>query len=649
MALQYTQAAHVLDQLEARRGGIKTLVFQSDFAKKKLVYAMVAETLKYSGVIEALLRDLYTRGNGHSDQHWNDDQATRGIFDADNKWVVRVMVHDLLFAGRRTIQSGGRGDGYGGELDALKTSLTRERDGLEELLAKRMDSAGVKTRKELIPERLRGGKHGGAGLPRYARVNTLKTTTKEVQDIFDPVKRALAKAERKRLWHAANGGGGAGGAAASSGASGKMAKKNKKAKNSAKDSSITAERIEALQSNPATAKPSLDLHVRDLLRFPSGRDLHDHPLVQAGALILQDKSSCFSAQVLADSLLSETRPERRDFARMDMIDACAAPGNKTSHLAALVALMCEPATPSSSSASASASAVASAPVKTLPTIFAFDKSPPRLGVLQRRMKEAGADHIVQSTLQSFLEVDPADPKYARIAGILLDPSCSGSGMASRLDHFIDTALGRGTGSGSGTGGTTGGKDAEAQRRLKSLSDFQKEALLHAFSFPNVRHVVYSTCSVHNEENEHVVAHVLDCERAKPTSARLGPFCLAKALPQWPRRGRPGVHRFPPPEGNEDKEASVIAASSLPCRLNPTEADCLVRVMPEKDETNGFFVALFQRGVVTTQDVQSAADRQRKKKRNAKRKEREKRAKRRKKEEQQKLARLQQQTRTNGVL
>jgi putative methyltransferase len=644
MALHYAQAAHVLDQLEARRGGIKTLVFQSDFANKKLVYAMVAETLKYAGVIETLLRDLYARGNAHSDRHWNDDEATRGIFDADNKWIVRAMVHDLLFGARKTIQSGGGGGGgRGGDLGALKLSLTRERAGLEVLLAKRMTSAGVKTRKELIPERLRGGKHGGAGLPRYARVNTLKMTTQDVQGAFDPVKRALAKAERKRLWHEANGGAAAT-AAAAAGATpaspGKPAKKER-AKNKTKIDALAVDKIKALQSNPATAKPSLDPHVRNLLRFPAGRDLHNHPLVENGALILQDKSSCFSAQVLADSLLSETRPERRDFARMDMIDACAAPGNKTSHLASLVALMCGQTSSSSSSSSSSAtnaSASASATDPNLPTIFAFDKSPPRLGVLQRRMKEAGADHIVQSNLQSFLEVDPADPKYARITAVLLDPSCSGSGMASRLDHFIDTALGRGTGSGRGSGGSGsgGGADAEAQRRLKSLSDFQKEALLHAFSFPNVRHVVYSTCSVHNEENEHVVAHVLDCEGAQPSSKGFGPFRLAKALPHWPRRGRPGQHQFPPMEEEEEEEegASSSAALPLPCRLTQAEADCLVRVLPDEDETNGFFVALFQRGVVTAGTVQNANERQRKKKRNAKRKEREKRAKRRKKEEQQ---------------
>ena len=37
----------------------------------------------------------------------------------------------------------------------------------------------------------------------------------------------------------------------------------------------------------------------------------------------------------------------------------------------------------------------------------------------------------------FLQVDIEDPQYADVVGVLLDPSCSGSGTAaSRLDHLL---------------------------------------------------------------------------------------------------------------------------------------------------------------------------------------------------------------------
>ena len=50
----------------------------------------------------------------------------------------------------------------------------------------------------------------------------------------------------------------------------------------------------------------------------------------------------------------------------------------------------------------------------------------------------------------------------------------------------------------------------------------------------MRKIVYSTCSIHATENEHVVLESLRSEEA-----RAGPFSLAspnEVLPQWPRRG-----------------------------------------------------------------------------------------------------------------
>lgn len=52
--------------------------------------------------------------------------------------------------------------------------------------------------------------------------------------------------------------------------------------------------------------------------------------------------------------------------------------------------------------------------------------------------------------------------------------------------------------------------------------------------PSVKRIVYSTCSIHATENEHVVREAL-----KTTECLTGKFALARpssVLPGWPRRG-----------------------------------------------------------------------------------------------------------------
>jgi putative methyltransferase len=58
--------------------------------------------------------------------------------------------------------------------------------------------------------------------------------------------------------------------------------------------------------------------VPGLLCFPPGTNLNDHPAVTGGKLVLQDKASCLPPVALA--------PEHHWI----VVDACAAPGNKTS-------------------------------------------------------------------------------------------------------------------------------------------------------------------------------------------------------------------------------------------------------------------------------------------------------------------------------
>lgn len=276
--------------------------------------------------------------------------------------------------------------------------------------------------------------------------------------------------------------------------------------------------LDALVAQQKLPKFTLDDHVANIIKFSPGTELHEFDVVRDGKLILQDKASCFPAFALFSGQQIEG----------DIIDACAAPGNKTSHLAML----------------------ASDSTK----VFAFDRSPQRLDLLKNRMVSAGAQDCVVPSLVDFLKVDPNDSNYTNVQSILLDPSCSGSGMANRLDHLIDQNDSHAT------------KDVSdpsfTDDRIESLADFQKAAILKAFTFPSVTRVVYSTCSIYQAENEAVVASTLKTQSC-PT------FHLVACLPNWTRRGM------------EFSELTSI------------QSNCLVRASPE-DGTNGFFVAVFER-------------------------------------------------------
>lgn len=70
-----------------------------------------------------------------------------------------------------------------------------------------------------------------------------------------------------------------------------------------------------------------DEHIQNLLLFNPQARFHEEEVYHSGKIILQDKASCFSATVLAHDI---HKPHG------DFIDATAAPGNKTTHLSALL-------------------------------------------------------------------------------------------------------------------------------------------------------------------------------------------------------------------------------------------------------------------------------------------------------------------------
>lgn len=306
----------------------------------------------------------------------------------------------------------------------------------------------------------------------------------------------------------------------------------------------------------------VDEHVPNLVAVSPRFDFARSEAYKSGSLILQDKASCFPAYLL------DPRPQEGD-----IIDGCAAPGNKTTHVAAIIKSQGQPHT------------------KT--TIHAFEKDARRAKTLDKMVKMAGSDQYTHvHPGQDFLKVDPSDQWFSNVSAILLDPSCSGSGIVGRDDmpelHLPKSVGAKAPASTSkkrkrpetenvmvdddgNTTVVTSDKDLKA--RLDALSSFQLTLLLHAFTFPAAKKLTYSTCSVHAEENEHVVLKALQSDIAQQRGWRLLPRqSQVSGLQSWPVRGRPDA-----------------------CDGNDATAEACIRAYKDDGRgVMGFFVAAFVR-------------------------------------------------------
>jgi putative methyltransferase len=303
--------------------------------------------------------------------------------------------------------------------------------------------------------------------------------------------------------------------------------------------------------------------VENLLAFPPGVDFTTTELYKAGKLILQDRSSCLPAHLLNPPKDANT------------IDATAAPGNKTTHIAALL---------------------------NGGNVIAFEKDPRRAEVLKKMVARAGGDGVIAIRAgEDFLKADPRAEGLREVTHLLLDPSCSGSGIVSREEYTLLPLA---------EPEQKGGKkrkrpvkaekptqvvveeDAEQEEkkqdveksRLLALAEFQKGMILHAMKFPKARKITYSTCSVHAEENEDVVVAVLASGVARKRGWRVERR-EEGTLKEWHRRGL--VER---------------------CGGDEVVAQACVRCNPIEDGGIGFFVVAFVRdGSVDEEDYGDAEE------------------------------------------
>lgn len=319
---------------------------------------------------------------------------------------------------------------------------------------------------------------------------------------------------------------------------------------------------------------AIDKHIPDLLAVQPGANFTRTRAYTDGAIILQDKASCFPAYLLAGA------PTGSELVG-DCLDGCAAPGNKTTHLAALVHSQNHHNI----------------------NIFACEKDARRSKILITMTEKAGAENVTVLERQDFLALNPQDLRFAHVTHLLLDPSCSGSGILGRedipalalpTDQRSQEPKGSkkrkripetNTRSGAETAESTAETTAEETKdttydpaRLQRLAILQAKILQHAFAFPAATRVTYSTCSVHVEENEAVVAKVLDSTIAKSRGwSVLRREDQVPGLRDWEHRG----------------VGSALNAESSP--LSDDGREACIRCHPGDEQgTMGFFLCGFVR-------------------------------------------------------
>ncbi|KAF2905767.1 hypothetical protein ILUMI_00410 [Ignelater luminosus] len=306
--------------------------------------------------------------------------------------------------------------------------------------------------------------------PRFARINTLKITLQEAIDAFREEGWALTRY-----------------------------------------SSESYDDYIAKSSSLGSEEFIIDIHIKELLLFSSNTKFYNHKAYKDGYILLQDKASCLSAHLLNPTPGST------------VLDMCAAPGMKTTHVAALL--------------------------DNKGVVYAVEMNQQRFNTLNKMVQNADATCVktIHKDAVTLTAEDCPNVEY-----ILVDPSCSGSGMLDRI--------------------TIDNKEEEiSPARLRKLADFQAVLLHHALSkFPQVKRVVYSTCSVYPEENEHVVSRVLD---------KHSNFKLISA-----RELLNGLWTNSPSED--------VASITDKC----------IYANPEKDLTNGFFIAVIER--INSEDLDS---------------------------------------------
>ncbi|WPH03287.1 25S rRNA (cytosine-C(5))-methyltransferase rcm1 [Acrodontium crateriforme] len=528
----YHEAAGILDAASKESGSLKSLVFGKKTWKsdQKTLFALTSEAAKWSAVLSEVVEKS-------------------GILKTEKQLtptLALVLSHDLLLSKRGVALPQKHG---------LNLTISRSKARLTSELTKariRRGFATIDGLRQAInnPETSAQGESGDqkpiVRHPRWIRVNAIKSSLeKQLQTTFSDY--------------------------------------------------VQVESLSKL-SGGQTKSIYLDPHIPNLVAIVQNTDIMRSKAYRTGELILQDKASCFPAYLL------DPRPDEGL-----VIDACAAPGNKTTHVAAIL---------SERASNEDGDSLG---------VIACEKNPARSQTLEKMVKIAGGDSIISiKAKQDFTKLDPESAISGEVTALLLDPSCSGSGIVGRDESTVDVHLPSASASESSQQSKKRKRSNPAkikpetiedssqedptleeqpmpaeedgvklQARLSALSSFQLRIIEHAMSFPAAKRITYSTCSVHPEENEHVVMKAL----ASSIAAERGWRIMRRdqqvdGMRRWHIRGWKAACEL---------GQNILDDANI-CDDAETIADACIRCDKlSEDGTMGFFVAGFVRDAAQNGD------------------------------------------------
>jgi putative methyltransferase len=234
------------------------------------------------------------------------------------------------------------------------------------------------------------------------------------------------------------------------------------------------------ESNYQVSKDDLveDLYYTDYKTY-SLINKTDFKIINNKDFVIQSKASCFPIAALKEAIGEDGQGV--------FVESCAAPGNKTLQLSKYFANN---------------------------RIISFERDKPRFYEMKKRLKLYGSCPFIKNIklLNSDFftsgkvigHVDRSKVEYAAV-----DPSCSGSGMLNRLSDFSQGCKTQEEFKQFVLKQVYTRSKTETQR-IRNLANFQYKLISFTIeTFPNLKYLVYSTCSLYREENEDIVKKVLD--------------------------------------------------------------------------------------------------------------------------------------------